>query len=215
MRVFPVFSQFDVVMKIVGRMLEAEGIQFAYLSGKMTADARTKAFKEFEKGDEVRVLVASLRSGGTALNLTRVNLVILMELWWNHAIEQQAFGRVFRIGQTKETHFLRFIVHTPIEERMLSMQVDKLLAIDEALQDDGTRAPKFSVEDIASLLGKLVKRDGFMQVVPDYSDGEQDFDDVDTPHAATNAAAAVDEGNLRGFVVSDDDEDDDEGDYED
>ncbi|KAF6822526.1 SNF2 family domain-containing protein [Colletotrichum plurivorum] len=189
-----IFSQFDVVMKIVGRMLEAEGIQFAYLSGKMTADARTKAVKEFEKGDEVRVLVASLRAGGMALNLTRVNRVILMELWWNHAIEQQAFGRVFRIEQTKETHFLRFIVHTPIEERMLSMQVDKLLAIDEALQDDGTRAPKFSVEDIASLLGKLVKRDGFMQVVPDYSDGEQDFDDVDTPHAAMNSAAAVDEG---------------------
>lgn len=194
-------------MKIVARMLEAEGIDFAYLSGSMTTDQRKKAVEEFEKGQTVKVLIASLRAGGTALNLTRGNRVVLMELWWNHAVEQQAFARVFRMGQTKETHFLRFIVNTDIEQRMLDMQVDKILAIDAALQDGGPRAPKLSVEDIASLLGKVVRDETgkMIRVVADYSDEDDDDEDDNEHHSATAAAARLDEEpDLEGFVVPDD-----------
>ncbi|KAK2767349.1 snf2 family [Colletotrichum kahawae] len=202
-----IFSQFNVCMKIVARMLEAEGIDFAYLSGSMTTDQRKKAVEEFEKGQTVKVLIASLRAGGTALNLTRGNRVVLMELWWNHAVEQQAFARVFRMGQTKETHFLRFIVNTDIEQRMLDMQVDKILAIDAALQDGGPRAPKLSVEDIASLLGKVVRDETgkMIRVVADYSDEDDDDEDDNEHHSATAAAARLDEEpDLEGFVVPDD-----------
>uniref|UniRef100_L2FFQ8 DNA repair protein rad5 n=1 Tax=Colletotrichum fructicola (strain Nara gc5) TaxID=1213859 RepID=L2FFQ8_COLFN len=201
------FSQFNVCMKVVARMLEAEAIDFAYLSGSMTTEQRKKAVEESEKGTTVKVLIASLRAGGTALNLTRGNRVVLMELWWNHAVEQQAFARVFRMGQTKETHFLRFIVNTDIEQRMLGMQVDKILAIDAALQDGGPRTPKLSVEDIASLLGKVVRDDTgkMIRVVADYSDEEEDDEDDNEPHSATAAVARLDEEpDLPGFVVPDD-----------
>ncbi|GKT45211.1 DNA repair protein rad8 [Colletotrichum spaethianum] len=134
-----IFSQFNVVMKIIGRILESEGICFAYLSGKQNTEQRNKAVDEFQNGEEVKVLIVSLRAGGQCLNLTRGNRVILIELWWNHAVEQQAFSRVFRIGQIKETHFVRFIVNTPIERRMFQMQVGKILDIDAILQDDKTR----------------------------------------------------------------------------
>ncbi|TDZ33218.1 DNA repair protein RAD5 [Colletotrichum spinosum] len=209
-----IFSQFNACMKIVARMLEAEGIIFSYLSGSMNAAQRGKAIKEFEKGEKVQVLIVSLRAGGTALNLTRGNRVILMELWWNHAVEQQAFARVYRMGQQKETHFLRFIVNTPIEERMLSMQIDKILRIDAALQDDRPRAPKITIKDIASMLGKVVTRKGVMQVIADYKDGEDDDEDM-APDAETRAVTAEDEPDLEGFVVPDDEVDyDDEDDYE-
>ncbi|TDZ15639.1 DNA repair protein RAD5 [Colletotrichum orbiculare MAFF 240422] len=204
-----IFSQFNVCMKVVARMLEGEGIMFSYLSGSMNTEQRGKAVKEFEKGDEVQVLIVSLRAGGTALNLTRGNRVILMELWWNHAVEQQAFARVYRMGQQKETHFLRFVVYTPIEQRMLKMQSDKILRIDAALQDNTPRAPKITVEDIASMLGKVVTRKGVMQVVADYKDGEDDDEDME-PDDETRAVAAEDEPDLEGFVVPDD-----EVDYED
>lgn len=190
-------------------MLESEEIEYAYLSGAMNTEQRKKAVKEFEHGDDVKVLIASLRAGGTALNLTRGNRVVLMELWWNHAVEQQAFARVFRIGQKKETHFVRFVVNTPIEERMLAMQVDKVLAIDAALQDGGPRAPKVSVEDIASLVGKIVRDENgqMVRVVADYSDAEDEEEEDRQPHDATTAAARLDkepEPDLPGFVVPDD-----------
>ncbi|WYZ46104.1 hypothetical protein EsH8_IX_000329 [Colletotrichum jinshuiense] len=206
-----IFSQFNVCMKIVGRMLEGEGIGFAYLSGAQNNEQRKKAVKEFEEGDTVRVLVASLRAGGQALNLTRGNRVALMELWWNHAVEQQAFARVFRMGQQKETHFVRFMVNTPIEKRMLKMQVKKILAIDAILQDDRPRAPKVSLEDIARLFGRVVRNDkGDMRVVSDYSDDEDDDEDMGLPRTG-----AEDESDLEGFVVPDDEieeDDDDEND---
>ncbi|KAI8270485.1 SNF2 family domain-containing protein [Colletotrichum sp. SAR11_239] len=198
-----VFSQFNVVMKIIGRMLEGEGIPFAYLSGKQTTEQREKSVKDFQEGDVVKVLIVSLRAGGQCLNLTRGNRVILMELWWNHAVEQQAFSRVFRIGQIKETHFVRFIVDTPIEKRMLAMQVNKILRIDAALQDEGVRTPKVGLEDIARLLGKVVHRNGVMQVVADYSDNEDDEDDLDMPGSRAARRAAEEEEDLSDFVVGD------------
>ncbi|KAH9226792.1 hypothetical protein K456DRAFT_1932703 [Colletotrichum gloeosporioides 23] len=200
-----VFSQFNVVMKIIGRMVEGEGIPFAYLSGKQTTEQREKSVEDFQEGDVVKVLVVSLRAGGQCLNLTRGNRVILMELWWNHAVEQQAFSRVFRIGQIKETHFVRFIVNTPIEKRMLRMQVNKILRIDAALQDEGVRTPKIGLEDIAKLLGKVVRRNGVMQVVADYSDDDDDEeDDVDMPGSRAARRAAEEEADLSDFVVDDD-----------
>lgn len=191
-------------MKIIGRMLEGEGIPFAYLSGKQTTEQREKSVKDFQEGDVVKVLVVSLRAGGQCLNLTRGNRVILMELWWNHAVEQQALSRVFRIGQIKETHFVRFIVDTPIEKRMLRMQVNKILRIDAALQDEGVRTPKIGLEDIAKLLGKVVRRNGVMQVVADYSDDDDDEDDVDMPGSRAARRAAEEEADLSDFVVDDD-----------
>lgn len=185
-------------MKVVGRMLEAEGITFAYLSGKQTTEQREKAVNDFQEGDFVKVLIVSLRAGGQCLNLTRGNRVILMELWWNHAVEQQAFSRVFRIGQIKETHFVRFIVDTPIEKRMLRMQVGKILRIDAALQDDGVRLPKIHLEDIASLLGNVIKENGrIVRIEADYSDDEKDEDIL-------GSDTDEEDKDLEGFVVSDD-----------
>ncbi|WQF85877.1 Putative helicase, Zinc finger, RING-type, Zinc finger, RING/FYVE/PHD-type [Colletotrichum destructivum] len=205
-----IFSQFTVVMKVIGRMLESEGICFAYLSGKQNTDQRNKAVDEFQNGDKVKILIASLRAGGQCLNLTRGNRVILMELWWNHAVEQQAFARVYRIGQIKETHFVRFIVNTPIEQRMLQMQVSKILSIDAALQDDKARKPKITLVDIASLLGRVVTNsDGLMHVVSDYDDEDEDDEDD------LRSDAEEEEEDLEDLVVPDgvieyeDDEEDD------
>ncbi|WDK17116.1 SNF2 family domain-containing protein [Colletotrichum graminicola] len=201
-----IFSQFAVVMKIIGRVLESEGICFAYLSGKQNTEQRNKAVSEFQNGEEVKVLIVSLRAGGQCLNLERGNRVILMELWWNHAVEQQAFARVFRIGQSKETHFLRFVVKTPIENRMLEMQVGKILAIDNALQDETVRAPKIGLEEIASLLGRVTWREGgVMHIEPD--DYDDDYED--------SPRNEEEESDLDDLVVPDDvveyeDDEDDE-----
>lgn len=43
----------------------------------------------------------SMRAGSESLNLTRANRVIITDLWWNASVDEQAFGRVNRIGQQK------------------------------------------------------------------------------------------------------------------
>ena len=44
-------------------------------------------------------MVLSLKAGGTGLNLTGANHVVLYDRWWNPAVEDQARDRVWRIGQ--------------------------------------------------------------------------------------------------------------------
>ncbi|KXH64371.1 SNF2 super family protein [Colletotrichum salicis] len=163
---------------ILGRMLEAENIPFVYLTDKQTKDQRVHAVKGFQENEDIKVLVASMRAGGQALNLTRANRVIFMELWWNHAQEQQACARVFRYGQIKETHFARFIVQTPIEDRILRMQADKIVEIDRALQDDGHVIKGLSMHEIAQLLGRYRVKDSRAVIEHDYEEYEDDFDDI-------------------------------------
>ena len=51
-----------------------------------------------------RALVLSLKAGGTGLNLTAANHVVLYDRWWNPAVEDQARDRAWRIGQTQHRH---------------------------------------------------------------------------------------------------------------
>jgi SNF2 family DNA or RNA helicase len=51
--------------------------------------ARQKAISKFQQADNSRILVASLKAGGVGLNLTTATRAILVDLYWNAAIEQQ------------------------------------------------------------------------------------------------------------------------------
>lgn len=75
-----------------------------------------------------------------------------MDLYWNHSVEQQAFGRVFRLGQEKETHFVRLAIENSIDERILEMQLRKMKDIDTALQGKADKK-KLSLKEVAELFG--------------------------------------------------------------
>ncbi len=57
-------------------------------------------------------------------------------------MERQAFGRVHRIGQKKETHFCKIIAKNTIDERLLDMQEEKDKFIAKALNDDFTNTKR-------------------------------------------------------------------------
>ena len=81
------------------------------------------------------------------------NRVISVDLYWNHSVEQQAFGRVLRLGQEKETYFVRLATEDTIDERILVMQKRKMKRIDAALQDDGNVTRSLTMEEVAELFG--------------------------------------------------------------
>lgn len=69
--------------------------------------------------------------------MTEGQVVILTEPWWNSAAQEQAFGRVFRIGQKKPTEFHLFIVSNSIEFRMYSIQKRKDKEITPLMERSG------------------------------------------------------------------------------
>ena len=65
-----------------------------------------------------KVLILSLKAGGTGLNLVAASQVIHYDLWWNPAIEAQATDRAFRIGQKRNVQVHRFITKGTFEEKI-------------------------------------------------------------------------------------------------
>jgi SNF2 family DNA or RNA helicase len=101
----------------------------------MTITARERALTDFQEKGDKRILIASLRAGGVGLNLTMASHVIIVDSWWNFAVEEQAFSRVFRIGQVSETFLTRFVVENTVDEAMIKMQGRKKGEIDEVMED--------------------------------------------------------------------------------
>ena len=66
-----------------------------------TAAVRDRLVAEFQNGEGPGAMVLSLKAGGTGLNLTAANHVVLYDRWWNPAVEDQARDRAWRIGQTR------------------------------------------------------------------------------------------------------------------
>ncbi|MCD8478798.1 MAG: SWF/SNF helicase family protein [Candidatus Cloacimonetes bacterium] len=57
---------------------------------------------EFESNENIRLFLISLKTGGTGLNLTAADTVILYDPWWNPMVENQAIDRTHRLGQTRK-----------------------------------------------------------------------------------------------------------------
>lgn len=109
----------------------------------MSLSARDKAIANFAENNEVQIMLASLRCGGLGLNLTMASKVIIVDPWWNSAVEQQAFCRVFRIGQLEETWMSRMCVKHTVDHRLIEMQKRKQAEIDSVMEEDGSRLKKY------------------------------------------------------------------------
>ncbi|KIP06728.1 hypothetical protein PHLGIDRAFT_72252, partial [Phlebiopsis gigantea 11061_1 CR5-6] len=84
-------------------------------TGDFTAGERSAVLHHVAKDRQCKVLLMTIQSGGTGLNITSCNNVIVLDPWWNPYLEEQAIGRVHRIGQTKPVHVYRIVAEDTIE----------------------------------------------------------------------------------------------------
>lgn len=77
-----VYSQFISMIHILAKVCEMEGWGYVTFTGDDNIDGRDKKIEQFKK-KEISIMLASLRTGGTGLNLTMASRVILIDLWWN------------------------------------------------------------------------------------------------------------------------------------
>lgn len=71
-------------------------------------------------------MLLSLTAGGVGLNLVGANRMYLLDIHWNPALEQQCGDRIYRVGQTKPVTLYKFLCENTIEERIESIQKDKI-----------------------------------------------------------------------------------------
>jgi superfamily II DNA or RNA helicase len=149
-----IFSQFTSMLELIAQALTTATIPFIQLTGDTPVAERGALMDKFQTGS-VPVFLISLKAGGTGLNLTAADTVILYDPWWNPAVEDQAIDRAHRIGQDKPVFVYRLVAHGTVEERMLELQQRKRDLADALYGDEENMTGNLSEADIAALLAPI------------------------------------------------------------
>jgi len=136
-----IFSQFVKEPFGVLRLArELQKLRPLVITGGMDQPTRSAAFDSFERDRSRRVMVLSLRAGGTGLNLTAASRVIHFDRWWNPAVEIQAEDRVHRIGQKLPVEVFAYVCSDSVEERIAKILEEKRALFADLIDGVSTRA---------------------------------------------------------------------------
>ena len=139
------------MLDLIEQELQSLGMESYKITGSTPAKDRQEMTTAFNDGQKDAFLI-SLKAGGVGLNLTGADTVILVDLWWNPAVEAQAIGRAHRMGQERNVEVYRLITRGTIEEKIQELQESKKNLISTIL--DGTESrSSLTLADIREILG--------------------------------------------------------------
>ena len=104
--------------RLAEHLTEVTGLPIACYDGSLARGVRDRLVSDFQTGTGPGAMVLSLKAGGTGLNLTAANHVVLYDRWWNPAVEDQARDRAWRIGQSRTVISHRLVCPGTVDERV-------------------------------------------------------------------------------------------------
>lgn len=132
-----IFTSFVETQTYLKEMFSSEGVSL--ISGSTPKDSRKKIIEDFQINETNRIIIIALKAGNSAITLHRANHVILYDLWWNPAVVEQAFARVYRIGQQKNVTAYIISNGGYIDENILDVINVKKEIIGKFTNYDGTK----------------------------------------------------------------------------
>lgn len=152
-----VFSQFvEEPFGVLALARELREFAPIVITGRVDPLARSAALGLFERDASRRVMILSLRAGGTGLNLTAASRVVHFDRWWNPAVEAQAEDRAHRIGQRRFVEVFAYICADTIEERIAKIIDEKRALFADLI--DGVPANALGRLDLDSLVRAAAPR---------------------------------------------------------
>ena len=115
------FAKHIDVMDTAEQIFKDRGIPFISVRGDQSRTARQDAVDAFMNDPDVMVAVCSLTAAGVGLNLQVASNVVLAELSWTDAEQQQAIDRVHRIGQDAPVTAWRIIAAQTLDPRIVEL----------------------------------------------------------------------------------------------
>ncbi|MFW6326484.1 MAG: DEAD/DEAH box helicase [Desulfovermiculus sp.] len=155
-----VFTQFrEIIPALEEHLTRIFGQSGLVLHGSTHVGKRSALVEQFQDGDGPPFFIASLKAGGTGLNLTAASHVIHFDRWWNPAVENQATDRTFRIGQEKNVLVHKFVTRGTIEERIDQLIEDKKELAEDVLSGSGEiKLTELADDEILDLVSLDVNR---------------------------------------------------------
>ena len=147
-----IYSQFVEMLKLMESWLLGQNIRYETLTGETPSDKRQAKVDRFNMNANIPVFLISLKAGGTGLNLTGADYVILYDPWWNPASEDQAADRAHRIGQKKTVFVYRLVAKGTVEEKIMRLKDRKQDLVDSIISADRSVGKMLSFEDLKDIL---------------------------------------------------------------
>lgn len=149
------FAKHIDVMDQAERIFAEAGLKTVSIRGDQTSTQRQAAIDGFQKDPEVSVAVCSLTAAGVGLNLHASSNVVLAELSWTSAEQQQAIDRVHRIGQEIPVTAWRILAAGTIDSRIAELIDAKAGLMARALDGSDTEVASADTVQLDALVSVL------------------------------------------------------------
>ena len=146
-----IFSSFVKILQLFEHQFRKEGVPYVMLTGSVTQTKRKEAVKQFQEREDIRIFLISIMAGGFGLNLVAADYVMILDPWWNPAVERQAVDRTHRIGQSRKVMVYKMISKDSIEEKIMLYQQKKAHLAANIMQTEESLLKKLSKEEISGL----------------------------------------------------------------
>jgi SWI/SNF-related matrix-associated actin-dependent regulator 1 of chromatin subfamily A len=114
--------------------LKREGV--VSINGTTSLDDRQRAIDAFQNDDKVRVFLASITAASTGITLTAASTVVFVEADWVPSVNEQAEGRINRIGQRADLmRAIYLVVPDSLDEAVMWSVHRKQRNIGKVLQE--------------------------------------------------------------------------------
>lgn len=113
------------LLQFIEFFLAREGHNFLRLDGTTPQPRRQQLVNQFNRDSSIFVFLISTTAGGTGLNLTAANRVVVFDPHWNPSHDLQAMDRAYRFGQSRDVYVYRLIGAGSLEEVIYGRQLYK------------------------------------------------------------------------------------------
>jgi len=105
-------------------------------NGKMNDKQKQRSIDQFQENDDIKIFIGNLISAGTAITLTKAEIVIMNDLDFVPSNHAQAEDRAWRIGTNKTVNVYYPIAVGTIDEMIYSVLEKKRKIIDTVMGDE-------------------------------------------------------------------------------
>ncbi|OQE00597.1 hypothetical protein PENVUL_c049G05732 [Penicillium vulpinum] len=151
-----IFTQYVNSTRLLRYLCEEKGWKYSQITGRMANRSREIHLDRFRDDDETKIMIASIKTGGLGLDLSVANKCILVDLWWNEAVQDQAFFRLWRLGQQRNVECIMLIVKSSIDEWMDSIQKRKAKEIGEIMSQN-VLMDRNTLKELLEMFGEVTE----------------------------------------------------------
>lgn len=127
------------IIELAAGRLEKAGISYGLITGAVDAYDRQQALESFQSG-KLRVLLFTLKAGGTGLTMTAADTMIRLQRSWSLIDNMQGEDRVHRIGSEihESINIIDIITEGTVEEMQVMRLYEKQKRLEEITRDRAT-----------------------------------------------------------------------------